>query len=84
MLLNCCGLGTDRVGFVVDRNLAKQGHYVPGTRQPVRPVSALADRRPDYLLVLVWNLLGEVLDQQSAYRRGGGRFIVPVPEPTLL
>ena len=84
MLLNCCGLGTDRVGFVVDRNLAKQGHLVPGTRQPVRPVSALADQRPDYLLLLVWNLVGEVVDQQAGYRREGGRFIVPVPEPTLL
>ena len=84
MLLNFCGLGTDRVGFVVDRNAAKHGRYIPGTRQPVMPVDALADARPDYLLVLAWNLLQEVVDQESGHRRRGGRFIVPVPEPRVL
>jgi SAM-dependent methyltransferase len=84
MLLNFCGLGTDRVGFVVDRNAAKHGRLVPGTRQPVMPVAALANARPDYLLVLAWNLVQEVVDQQAAHRRRGGRFIVPVPEPKVL
>ena len=84
MLLNYCDLGTDRVGFVVDRNAAKHGHFVPGTRQPVLPVDALADARPEYLLVLAWNLLQEVVDQEAEHRRRGGRFIVPVPEPRVL
>jgi SAM-dependent methyltransferase len=84
MLLNFCGLGTDRVGFVVDRNAAKHGRLVPGTRQPVMPVDALAAARPDYLLVLAWNLLAEVVEQEDAHRRRGGRFIVPVPEPRVL
>jgi len=84
MLLNYCDLGTDSVGFVVDRNAAKHGHFVPGTRQPVLPVEALADARPEYLLVLAWNLLQEVVDQEAEHRRRGGRFIVPVPEPRVL
>jgi len=84
MLLNYCDLGTDSVGFVVDRNAAKHGHFVPGTRQPVLPVEALADARPEYLLVLAWNLLQEVVDQEAEHRRRRGRFIVPVPEPRVL
>jgi hypothetical protein len=84
VLLNFCDLGTDRVAFVVDRNAAKHGRFVPGTRQLVMPADALADKRPDYLLVLAWNLLQEVMDQESGHRRRGGRFILPVPEPKLL
>jgi SAM-dependent methyltransferase len=84
MLLNYCDLGTDSVGFVVDRNVAKHGRFVPGTRQPVLPVEALADARPEYLLVLAWNLLQEVVDQEAEHRGRGGRFIVPVPEPRVL
>jgi hypothetical protein len=50
----------------------------------VLPVDALADARPEYLLVLAWNLLQEVVDQEAEHRRRGGRFIVPVPEPRVL
>jgi len=64
--------------------VAKHGRFVPGTRQPVLPVEALADARPEYLLVLAWNLLQEVVDQEAEHRGRGGRFIVPVPEPRVL
>jgi SAM-dependent methyltransferase len=80
VLLNYCGIGTDIVSFVVDRSPHKQGRYVPGVHLPIQAPDALRDRQPAYVLLLVWNLLNEVLSQQSEYRERGGRFIVPVPE----
>jgi SAM-dependent methyltransferase len=83
-LLNACGIGRDLVDFVVDRNPHKQGRFMPGTHQPIRAPEALQVERPDYVLLLAWNFEREVLQQQDAYRRGGGRFVVPVPEPRVV
>ena len=82
-LANYVGLGTDLVEYVVDRNTHKQGHFMPGTHQPIRPVEVLLEDRPGYVLLLAWNFRDEITAQQAAYVEGGGRFIVPVPEPTI-
>jgi SAM-dependent methyltransferase len=83
-LVNYVGVGTDLVDFVVDRNVHKQGLHMPGTHLPIRPVEALLEEQPDFVLLLAWNFAGEILAQQDEYRRRGGRFIVPVPEPGVL
>ncbi len=79
-LLNYCELGTDVIEYVVDRSSHKQGLYMPGVRLPIGPPSLLAERPPDYLLLLAWNLADEIMRQQAVYRAAGGRFIVPIPE----
>jgi SAM-dependent methyltransferase len=83
-LLNCAGIGTDLVAFVVDRNVHKQGLHMPGTHQPILDPSVLLERRPSHLLLLAWNFRDEIVRQQDEYRAGGGRFVVPVPEPEIL
>jgi hypothetical protein len=83
-LLNSCGLGTDRIAFVVDRNPHKHGKLMPGCRLPIRPVSALVDHQPDDLLILAWNFADEIVSQQAAFAAAGGTFYVPVPTPRRL
>lgn len=84
VLLNAFGIGTDLVEFVVDRNPLKQGRHMPGQHQPIRPTEALLTERPDVVLLLAWNVEAEVVDQQQDYLRGGGRLLVPVPEPRFV
>ncbi|MFN8637005.1 MAG: class I SAM-dependent methyltransferase [Chloroflexota bacterium] len=84
ILLNYCGLGAESLAYVVDRNQYKQGRYLPGVRLPISGPERLLEQRPDYLLILVWNLTDEIVAQQAAYRESGGRFIVPVPAPRIL
>jgi SAM-dependent methyltransferase len=82
-LLNRIGVGAATIDFVADRNVHKQGLYMPGVHIPiVDPERLLADR-PDYVLLLAWNFADEVMAQQSAYKAQGGQFIVPVPEPAV-
>ncbi len=83
-LVNYVGIGDDLVDYVVDRNTHKQGRYMPGVHLPIRDPSVLLDDQPDYLLLLAWNFAAEIVEQQSEYRRRGGRFIVPVPTPAVL
>ena len=83
-LLNYMGIGRETLDFVVDRSTVKQGLYTPGTHLPILAPEAVLDRRPDYLLLLVWNLTSEVLRQQEGYRAQGGKFIIPVPEPKVV
>jgi SAM-dependent methyltransferase len=83
-LVNYVGIDTELVDFVVDRNVHKQGLLMPGVRIPIVGPEALLDRRPDYTLLLAWNFKNEILHQQDEYRRRGGRFIVPVPEPEIV
>jgi SAM-dependent methyltransferase len=83
-LLNSCGIGTDRVEYVVDRNPHKVGRWIPGAGLPVLPVDMLLDDRPEHVLLLAWNFADEIVRQQSEYLEGGGRFLLPVPTPQLL
>ena len=83
-LINYSGIGTDLVDFVVDRNIHKQGLYMPGKHIPVFAPEALLEQMPDYVLLLAWNVVDEILQQQKEYQQRGGRFIVPVPNPRVL
>jgi SAM-dependent methyltransferase len=84
VLLNACGIGSDLLSFTVDRSPHKQGRLVPGVRLPIRAPEALLEEMPDFTLLLPWNIAGEIVEQQAAYRRRGGKFIVPVPSPRVL
>ena len=79
-LLNYFGIDGETLDFVVDRSTVKQGLYTPGTHLQILPPEALVERRPDYVLLLSWNFADEILAQQAAYRKQGGRFIVPIPD----
>lgn len=83
-LLNYCGVGTDFIDYVVDKNPVKQGRLLPGSRIPVRSPDMLFDTRPDYLLILPWNLKHEVMAQMADIRSWGGRFVVPIPQVEVL
>lgn len=83
-LINYAGLGADLLDFVVDRNVHKQGQYMPGQKIPILAPEALVEKRPDYVLMLAWNFADEIRAQQTAYTEAGGQFIVPVPEPRIL
>ena len=81
--LNYCGIGTDLIAYVVDRNPAKQGHLLPGSRLPIHDPSRVFETKPDYLLILPWNLATEISGQMAAIRGWGGRFVTAVPEIRL-
>jgi SAM-dependent methyltransferase len=83
-LLNYCGVRTDLIEYTVDRNNLKQGKLLPGTRIPIRAPEAVFRDRPDYVLILPWNLQEEIATQMAEIRSWGGRFIVPIPEPRIV
>jgi SAM-dependent methyltransferase len=83
-LLNFCGLGPAEIDFVVDRSPLKQGLLTPGTQLPIFPPAKLLEANPDFVLLLVWNFVDEVMAQQAEFLRRGGRFIVPLPEPRIV
>ena len=78
-LLCYCGVGTDSISFTVDRSPHKQGRFLPGSRLPVRPPEDLIAARPDYVLILPWNLKAEIMAQNEVVREWGGRFVTAVP-----
>ena len=78
-LLNYAGLTSREIEFVVDRSTHKHGRFTPGAHVPVLPVEALLARQPDDTILLAWNFVDEILEQQQEYRRRGGRFVVPIP-----
>jgi SAM-dependent methyltransferase len=83
-LLNYCGIGTDFVDYVVDRSPHKQGRLLPGTGLPIHPPERVAESRPDYLLLLAWNLRDEIMEQMASVKSFGCRFVVPVPEVEVI
>jgi nucleoside-diphosphate-sugar epimerase/SAM-dependent methyltransferase len=83
-LINYIGIDRSLVSFVVDRNVHKQGKYMPGQRLPIFPVSKLLEEQPDFVLILAWNFKEEIMRQQSEYANRGGKFIVPIPEPRVV
>ena len=83
-LLNYCGIGTDFLDFTVDRNPYKHGRYTPGMHIPIYPVSAIDDARPDYLLILPWNLKNEIVAQMSHVGDWGCKLVVPIPSVEVI
>jgi len=83
-LLNYCGIRTDLIDYLVDRNPYKHGRYAPGTHIPIYPPERIAETRPDYVLILPWNLRDEIVAQHDYVRSWGGRFVVPIPKLEIL
>ena len=82
-LLNYCGIRTDFLDYTVDRSPHKQGKFCPGTRIPIYAPERIRETRPDFLLILPWNLKDEIMQQHSYLRDWGGKFVVPIPEVTV-
>jgi SAM-dependent methyltransferase len=83
-LLNTCGLTTAELDYIIDNTPFKQGKVAPGSRLPIRPPETLLQDQPDYALLLAWNFAKEIVAREQAFQQGGGRFIVPIPEPKVL
>ncbi len=83
-LLNYCGIRTDFIDYTVDRNPYKHGRFLPGTHIPIFPPEKLDEAKPDYIFILPWNLKDEIMAQLKHTRSWGAKFIVPIPEATVL
>jgi SAM-dependent methyltransferase len=79
-LLNYCGVRTDFVDYTVDRNPYKHFKYLPGTHIPIFPPDKLRETKPDYIMILPWNLKDEITQQLAYVREWGARFVIPIPE----
>ena len=84
IMLNYLGVTNSTVEFVVDRNTHKQGKWIPGPRIPITDPNQLLAQMPDYVIILPWNFKDEILQQQEQYQKKGGKFIIPIPEVTVL
>lgn len=83
-LLHACGIDSDLLKFTVDKNAYKQGHFMPGTSIEIRQPDAIMAEQPDFVLILPWNLSGEIMTQMADIRQWGGQFVVPIPKLTIL
>jgi SAM-dependent methyltransferase len=83
-LLNYCGIREDLLAYTVDRNPYKQGRFLPGTHIPIHPPERIAETRPDYVLVLPWNLADEIVQQMSYVRDWGCKFVIPIPQVRVI
>ncbi|URD52753.1 hypothetical protein M5J74_12320 [Chroococcidiopsis sp. CCNUC1] len=79
-LLNFCGIRTDFIEYTVDRSSFKQGKLLPGTHIPIFYPHKILETKPDYLLILPWNLQDEIMEQMAYICDWGGKFVVPIPE----
>lgn len=79
-LLNYCGIGKDLIAYTVDRSPYKQGRFLPGTHIPIFHPDRIRETKPDYVVILPWNLKGEIMKQLEFIREWGGRFVVPIPK----
>jgi SAM-dependent methyltransferase len=79
-LLNYCGIRTDFLEYTVDRNPYKHGKFLPGTHIPIYPPERIPETKPDYVLILPWNLKDEIMEQMASIRAWGGQFVVPIPD----
>jgi hypothetical protein len=83
-LLNYCGIRTDILEYTVDRSPYKQGKYTPGTHIPIFAPTRIRETKPDYVLILPWNLKEEIAEQNLFIREWGGKFIVPIPQVHIM
>lgn len=84
ILLNYFGIDKNYLDFIVDKSEAKQGLYTPGTHLLVYPPDKIYQEKPDYLLILCWNIAGEVIEQLKDYHNAGGKFIIPIPQIKII
>jgi SAM-dependent methyltransferase len=82
-LLHYCGIGKDLIEYTVDRSPHKQGRYLPGSRIPIYHPDRIRETKPDYVVILPWNLKDEIMEQLQFIKEWGGRFVVPIPEATI-
>lgn len=82
-LLNYCGIRTDFIDYTVDRNPYKQGRFLPGSHIPIKAPEEIRKTKPDYVLILPWNLADEIVEQMSIIRNWGGKFVIPIPKPRV-
>jgi len=78
-LLNFCNIGTDLIDYTVDLNPGKQDHFLPGTHIPIFHPDKIKETKPDYLLILPWNIKNEIMEQMKFINTWGGKFVVPIP-----
>ena len=83
-LLNYCGIGKDMIQYTVDRSPYKQGRFLPGTHIPIFHPDKIRETKPDYVVILPWNLKDEIVSQLQYIREWGGRFVVPIPKVAIL
>jgi C-methyltransferase C-terminal domain len=82
-LLNYCGVRRDFVDYLVDRSPYKKGHWLPGVHIPIYDPDHVKETKPDYVLILAWNLKEEIMKQMGYIRSWGGQFILPIPEVVI-
>ena len=82
-LVNYCGVRDDLADYVVDKSPHKQNHYMPGVRIPIYEPERIFETKPDYILILPWNLKKEISGEMAKVREWGGRFVIPIPEVTV-
>jgi hypothetical protein len=82
-LLHYCGIGKDLISYTVDRNPYKQGRFLPGSRIPIYHPDRIRETKPDYVVILPWNLKDEIMAQLAYIRDWGGRFVVPIPSAAI-
>jgi hypothetical protein len=83
-LLNSCNVTNDDIAYVVDRNEYKQGRYLPGSHLEIRDPREVEVTKPDFLVILPWNLTDEITEQMRVIEAWGGRFVVPIPSVEVL
>ncbi len=83
-LLNYCGIRTDFLDYTVDRSPHKQGQFLPGTHIPIYSPDRIRQTRPDYILILPWNLKDEIIEQMSYVREWGAKFVIPIPRVEVI
>ena len=83
-LLNYCGVGRDFLDYTVDRSPYKQGMFLPGSHIPIYHPDKLRETKPDYVLILPWNLKDEIMEQTAFIREWGGKWVVPIPEARIV
>jgi hypothetical protein len=83
-LLNYCGIRTDFLSYTVDANPRKQNHFLPGTHVPIRHPDQIKIDKPEYILILPWNIKKEIMEQLSYIHAWGGKFIIPIPEVLVI
>jgi hypothetical protein len=82
-LLHYCGIGKDLIEYTVDRSPHKQGRYLPGTHIPIYHPDRISETKPDYVIILPWNLKDEIMEQLQYIRDWGGKFVVPIPKVSV-